>query len=131
MFLPPSTSMHAQNNAFIHVDERPGMRELQLIKWNKDGEEKHLRIRTSISTHWKDLGNTFGISASELQGLDRQHMRDQEECCYAVLQKWLQNGSQPRDTYAVTWRGLIGALQDTNLREVANELEMALRKGLQ
>ena len=117
--------------SIVYTDERPEMRELQLIKWYKGGQEKHLRIKASAAPRWKDLGTTFGISPAELQGFERQNMLDQEGCCYAVLQRWLQNGSQPRDAYAVTWRGLIQALRDTSLREIADELQTALCKSEQ
>ena len=112
--------------SIVYADERPKIRELQLIKWCKGDEEKHLRIKASIAPRWKDFGITFGISLAELQAFERQNMLNQEDCCYSVFYRWLQNGSQPRDAYAVTWRGLIKALRDTSFREIANELETAL-----
>ena len=117
--------------SIVYTDERPTMRELQLIKWYKDGQEKHLRIKASTAPNWKNLGTTFGISPAELDGFERQNMLNQEGCCYAVLQRWLENGSQPKDAYAVTWIGLIQALRDTSLREIADELETALCKSEQ
>ena len=103
------------------------MHELQLIKWYKGDQEKHLKIKASIATHWRQLGTTLGISPAELEGFNQQYMLNQEDCCQAVLLKWMQNGSQPRDAYAVTWRGLMEALRDTSLREIASDLETALR----
>ena len=112
----------------MFADERPKMSELQLMKWCKGGQEKQLRIKADIAPRWKELGTTLGISPAELEGFERQKMLNQEECCYAVLQRWLENGSQPREAYSVTWKGLIKALRDTSLREIADELETALCK---
>ena len=115
--------------SIIYAAERPEMRKLQLIKWNKGGEEKQVKIITDTAPHWVNLGTTFGISQAELDGFRTQNMLNQEGCCRSVLQRWLQNGSQPRDAYPVTWRGLIKALRDTGLREIADQLETALCKG--
>ena len=113
----------------VYTDQRPEMRELQLIKWYKGGQEKHLRIIASTAPQWENLGTTFGISPAELKGFKLVNMLNQEGCYRDVLQRWLQNGSQPRDAYAVTWRGLIQALRDTSLRKIADELQTALCKS--
>lgn len=110
----------------MYADERPEMRELQLIKWNKGGQEKQLKIIADTAPSWQVLGTTFGLSPADLQGFQHQSMMNQQECYRSVLQKWLQNGSQPRVAYPVTWRGLIKAFRDSSLSEIADQLETAL-----
>ena len=113
--------------SIVYADEPPEMRELQLMKWRKGGQEKHLRIIANTAPRWKELGTTLGISPAELEGFERQRILNQEECCRSVLQRWLENGSQPREAYPVTWRGLFEALRDTGkCGQIATDLKTAL-----
>ena len=103
------------------------MAELQLIRWSDRGQEKQLKVIETIASKWKKLGITFGVPQSVLNGYEQEH-RDQELRCYAVLQRWLEDGSTPKDNYPVSWNGLIKALNDSSLSVVADELKNALSK---
>ena len=103
------------------------MTDLQLIKWvDKGGKEQHLRTIENISDKWKKLGTTFGIPPPVLTGYAKVNMQEQEDCCRDVIQRWLQDGSRPRESYPVSWIGLIKALRDSGINSAASDLKEAL-----
>ena len=103
------------------------MSEVQLIKWEKDGKKKHLRVMENIAHKWKNLGTIFGIPEAVLIGYQRRNMGNQDDCLCAVIGKWMESGSRPnRETYPYTWDGFIRALRDISLDEVAEDLMEAL-----
>ena len=99
------------------------MKELQLIKW--DGKEKLMLIET-IAAHWRKLGTTLGIPEQVLNGYATKHMKDQEECCREVLQRWRERGSEPKESYPVNWEGLINAIEDTGLGVIADDMRQMI-----
>lgn len=104
------------------------MTDLQQIKWDEGSQQKMLRIIKLASNKWKELGCSFGIEESELSGLEIQHQKNQEQCCRAVLQRWLQSGSK---NYPVTWSGLIDALENSEHETLARDLKTALLRRTQ
>jgi len=56
-------------------------------------------------------------------------MREQEECLREVLQRWLDRGSVPKESYPVNWEGLINALEDTGLDVVADDMRQMISKN--
>ena len=65
----------------------------------------------------------LNISDSVLESMLSQYRGDLEECCYAVMRQWLDNGSPG---YPVTWEGLIELLEDVDCAQVAEELKYAI-----
>ena len=100
------------------------MKNLTLIKWNNSqGKQQKLRIVQTICPKWRTIGNLLDISDPVLESMLSQYRGDLEECCYAVLRQWLDNGSPG---YPVTWEGLLELLDDVDCSQVAEDLRDAL-----
>lgn len=96
------------------------MGDLLLIKWDEEDQEKTIRIIQAACGKWKELGGMFDIAEPVLQGLEKN---SNQESCRAVLQMWLESGSQQ---YPSRWCGLINALEDVELKNLAQELKRVL-----
>ena len=108
----------------IVVAENVSMKNLTLIKWtDSQGKQHKLRIVQNICPKWRQIGNLLNISDSLLESILSQYRGDLEECCYAVLRQWLDNGSPD---YPLTWEGLLELLNDVDCSQVADELRDAL-----
>ena len=108
----------------LYAGDRPNLQMIQLINWNDGGQERQFRLLPRISHRWNALGGTFGIEQGILDGFQIQNMLNQENCCRAVIQRWLENGS---NMYPVTWEGLFNALRaDGTLGTIADDLRKAL-----
>ena len=101
------------------------IRNLTLMKWkDTEGKPHKLRIVQSICPQWRTIGNLLDISDSVLESILSQYRGNLEECCYAVLRRWLDNGSPD---YPLTWEGLLELLEDADCAQVAEELKIALK----
>ena len=110
---------------FFTVAENISMKELTLIKWkDSQGKQHKLRIVQNICPKWRQIGNLLNISDSLLESILSQYRGDLEECCYAVLRQWLDNGSPD---YPLTWEGLLELLEDADCAQIAEELRDALK----
>ena len=64
------------------------------MKWMSPcGEEKVLRLKEEMSVKWRELGQNVGVSEAKLAGFRSAHL-DPEECMNAVIQAWIEKGSQ-------------------------------------
>lgn len=100
------------------------MKNLTLIKWTDSlGKQRKLRIVQQICPKWRQSGNLLGISDPVLESILSQYHGDLEECCYAVMRKWLDNGSPD---YPLSWDGLLELLNDIECSQVAEDLQDAL-----
>ena len=103
------------------------MKNLTLIKWkDSQGEQHRLRITQSICPEWRTIGNLLGIAYPVLETIQSQYRGELQECCYAVMRKWMDSGSPG---YSLTWEGLLELLEDADCAQVAEELRKALDKS--
>ena len=101
-------------------------RHLTLIKWNDaSGTTQRFYLMDRISAKWREIGKLLDLSAAQLQGIAMEHQGNQEDCCSAVLSKWMEN--PPRE-YPVSWEGLMELLEDSRLSQVVKELKTALEE---
>ena len=109
---------------FIYLaTENVSMKNLTLMKWtDSQGKQHKLRIVQNICPRWRQIGNLLNISDSLLESILSQYRGDLEECCYAVLRQWLDNGSPD---YPLTWEGLLELLNDVDCSQVADQLKDA------
>ena len=64
------------------------------MKWrSSSGEEKVLRLKEEMSVKWRELGQNVGVSEAKLSGFRHSHLYP-EECVNAVIQAWIEKGSQ-------------------------------------
>ena len=103
-------------------NREPEMNQLQLIKYtDSEGNPRTFRLIEMIQNNWRKLGTRLGIEKATLDGFDNR--LTQEEKCEKVLDLWMMRGERE---YKVTWAGLLQALEDIQLKGVANHLQTAL-----
>lgn len=124
--IPPGPGTQDPPASGGFLSKRPTMTQLQLIKWPSG--DKIVLIETT-AVHWRRLGTTLGIPEQVLKGFATTHTREQEECLREVLQRWLDRGSVPKESYTVNWEGLINALEDTGLDVVADDMRQMISKN--
>ena len=106
--------------------ERPTMELMYLIKYtSSDGQVKYYRLIDRIQEHWRDIGILMGIEPSVLNNVSSIWKGNLREQCREVLQTWNKQGSEK---YPVTWSGMLGLLEDLQLKEISRELQEALGK---
>lgn len=106
----------------MHIIAKPTLANLTVIRWRSEsGEVKKFRLKGSIIHKWKDIGNLV-VPRQQLEVWGRR-MND-SECCDAILSYWMDH---PPRHYPATWEGLYELLDDSELGEVAIELELAVR----
>ena len=111
------------------VYDNVSMKNLTLIKWKDlQGKQHKLRIVQSICPKWRTIGNLLDISDPVLESMLSQYRGDLEECCYAVMRQWLDNGSPG---YPVTWEGILELLHDIDCSQVSEKLRDALNLNTQ
>ena len=103
-------------------NEEPEMNRLQLIKYtDSEGNSRTFRLIEKIQNHCKRLGIRLGIERATLDGFDNRLTL--EEKCEKILELWMMRGD---GEYEVTWDGLLQALEDIQLKGVADHLRRAL-----
>ena len=109
-------------HSFIHIIAKPTLANLIVIRWRSDsGDVKKFRLKGSIVHKWKNIGNLV-VPRQELEVWGRR-MND-SECCDAMLSYWMDH---PPRHYPATWEGLYELLDDSELGQVAIELEQAVK----
>ena len=97
---------------------------LNLIKWkDASGEIRRLHLIEEMSHKWCSIGGIIGMSHSVLENIVEKNRGNPEECCRAVLGRWLDN---PPPDYPTTWQGLLELLEDSQLCKVASDLKKLL-----
>ena len=112
----------SRENEMKLFNEEPEMNQLQLIKYtDSEGNSRTFRLIEQIQNHCKRLGIRLGIEKATLDGFDNRPT--QEEKCEMILELWMMRGD---GEYEVTWAGLLQALEDIQLKGVAEHLRRAL-----
>ena len=100
---------------------KPNAANLTVIRWkNECGAVKKFRLKSSIYHKWRNIGNLV-CSRQQLDVWAKD--KDAEDCCDAVLSHWLDH---PPPHYPATWEGLCELLGDSELGQVATDLENVL-----
>ena len=85
---------------------------------------KKFRLKSQVYHKWRRMANLVA-SRQQVEVWGRE--KNSEECCDAVLCRWLDH---PPRHYPATWEGLSELLEDSELSEVANELKLALNNAI-
>ena len=94
---------------------------------HETGIEKQLKLYSKISHKWELVATLLGFENGEVTSL-RRDFSDACERITAVLERWLDNARNLPNAskYPKSWQGLVKLLKDTELSEVADDLETAL-----
>ena len=102
-------------------DEKPRMDELFLLRL-PDG--KAVTIVQSIAVSFQEFGCHLlnDVEGTKVDNIYHDNMNKAEETTVSVFKKWLAgSGKRP-----VTWRTLIGVLEDMKKHELARQIKEAL-----
>ena len=105
--------------------------EPQYLNWltwlHEAGIQKQLNLYSRISHKWEQIATLLGLDIGEIASFRRDCFNAHERII-AVFGHWFDNarGLPSASRYPKSWQGLINLLEDTELREVAEELKRAL-----
>ena len=90
----------------------------------RDSNNKVLKFRLiqEIQGRCSELRTYLGIDQGTLDGIKVMHSNP-EQICDTILSTWKMRMS---GDYAITWSGLLSALRDAQLTNLASHLEEAL-----
>ncbi len=95
----------------------PSIQEFQCLKWNKAGKQERIRIISEVTPHWRDFGIALGFSIAELDAIEMGCLRDPRACLQKLFGQWVLS----KESYS--WNGLIEALRDSELDNLAVDVE--------
>lgn len=125
---PPTTGVHATSCVPSSNTAKVKDRYLKLIKWTgENGQPKKFDLMEKIESKWRDVAQLTGVSISKIDSISTKHREDPTECLRTVLGMWMEN--PPEDVYPNTWHGLVELLNDCEVKEVANDLKIALSEA--
>lgn len=101
---------------------------LHSIEWKESGiSDNKVTVYKAAKGKWKNIAQCLGLEPSEIQHIERDK-HDNHDRVVEVFLKWLENANQlPRHTkYPKKWSGLIRLLKDSELGQLAEDLQSAL-----
>ena len=127
--VPINVLVYCLTDLKLSIYKKPKLDLLQLIKYtDSNGDSATFRLIATIQNDCRALGTRLGIEKATIDGFDRRHnIITQEEKCENILDLWMKRGD---GEYEVTWAGLVQALEDIQLKGVAQELKRALTKAV-
>jgi hypothetical protein len=75
-----------------------------------------------VTPRWKDFGIALGFAIEELETIELGCLRDPRQCILKLFGEWAI--SKP----SYSWQGMIEALRDSGLDNLAAEVEKFLSK---
>ena len=118
---------------FVHVEVDPRdlpvlHHLLDMIEWeDEEGSIRELRIYSRITHKWQRITTRLGFELGEIESMEENHRTDRSRVT-AVFRQWFDNASNLRNArrYPKSWQGLIDLMKDSELGELAEELQRAL-----
>ena len=107
---------------------------LDEMKWETaSGTQEKISIYQQAAHKWKKLATKLGFGEGEIASIEREKHERDIDCVRSVFGRWLENadGMKHRNKYPKSWDGLIALLGDSELTELANKVEAALKSKLQ
>ena len=92
---------------------------LELLK--KGNPPRRLYLMEKICPKWRDMGTLLGVE--HLDTIDTEKRGNHKDCCYSVIEKWFDKGSQ---RYSVNWKGMLELLDDLQMSRTVEELKEML-----
>lgn len=106
------------------------MYELKLMTWqDKDKLLNEVRIIEECVQHnlCSQLQSMFGLGAADITENVKQNP---QYCCQVVFQKWHIRGSNPKDSYPISWNSIIKVLMKLGLNDAATRVRNALSQKM-
>ena len=102
---------------------------LDMIKWEDEkGSIQELRIYSKSTHKWQEIATRLGFDLGEIASIEETYPRNSRFRVTAVFRPWFDNATNLRNArrYPKSWQGLIDLMKDSELGELAEELQRAL-----
>lgn len=102
---------------------------MDLIKWeDENGAPQEIRVFSKVAHKWSLMASTLGFSPGEIDSIRRSHPNSDYDCVTTMLGQWFDDAvSLPyAQIYPKSWQGLIKLMEDSQVGEVAKELNTVL-----
>lgn len=114
----------------VDISSFPGVEHhlLDLLKWeDENGTTRELKLYTKIAHKWNKIATRLGFEPGRIISIQGNYFTDDDRVI-AVFGVWFENalGLSNTDKYPKSWQGLINLLNDSELSEVAIDLQRAL-----
>ena len=104
------------------MEVKPTLRELELLKYTKEGKKQKLKILDRIGHSWRKVANFLSDDPHRADNLEQTY--DNNVDC--LRQLFLENFIDKKpasDDYSQDWKGIIELLNDIDLGDLAEVLE--------
>ena len=102
---------------------------LRMLEWKSRSSNKPVKVKVynGARANWRLIAGLLGLEHNDIQGIDRRSA-DDNECVERVFDTWLKNANSlpNKKRYPKKWSELIRLLRDSDLGELAEDLERAL-----
>ena len=99
------------------------------LEWSKSstGESKCIRIYNKVEPKWNVVAECLGLEPGEIDGIKRNNYTDGERVT-DVLHHWFDNANNlpNKGKYPKKWSGLIRLIKDSDLGQLADEIQQVL-----
>ena len=79
-----------------------------------------------MSSQWQDLATLVGLSMSQMDGIKKESLMEDKQCCLRVFDRWLISNGEFTN-YPISWSGLHELLEDIEHRALAKHMKTALQ----
>ena len=67
------------------------MRKLGKVKYTgTDGKKCEVNVLEEMSVMWKRVGDELDMSPAKLEGIEKMHLQNNEDCMRDVAREWMQ-----------------------------------------
>ena len=117
-------TQHIHTRTYYFTDQLPTLKELMMLKYTEEGEEKKIRIIKEACHKWKDIASLICDEHNTISVLEQQHPGKPHDCLRQTLIDGFLN-KEPTN-YSHNWSGLIELLDNVDLEELAERVKHAL-----
>ena len=104
------------------MEVKPTLRELELLKYTKEGKKQKLKILDGIGHSWRKVANFLSDDPYRAGNLEQKY-HDPVDCLRQLFLENFINKKPASDDYSQDWRGVIELLNDIDQNDLAEELD--------
>ena len=103
------------------------MRQLTMIQYTKNGEEKTINVIRGAAHRWKNIADLITEDLHVVDNLQEEHRGKNEEAFKQLLKDHFISANPVFGGYTKDWKGLVRLLNDVRLGSLASDVEEAIK----
>ena len=103
------------------------MRQLTMIKYTKNGEEKTINVISRAAHSWTKIADLITDDLHVVDNLRDEYRGKNEEAFKQLLKDHFIGANPIFGGYTQDWKGLVKLLNDVRLGSLASEVEEAIK----